>query len=135
MARPKKTDVETTSTLATTESATQDTSHIGTIRLPGKDLSSMPKGPPKNIPDGRPQKPNTTQTLRALIIEDHTKEYLIPFLKDLGLKRKTGPWRKYLEFYTLNHSGDINSMDAKNQEYCHKMREDLNNEYLEEEMR
>lgn len=109
------------------------TNHIGSIHIPaGRTLADLPKSGPKPIPFAGPKPLNTRLTLKQMITENDTKEYLIPFLKDLGVKRKKGPWRAYLEFYIANHSGDVDSMKEDVKNYCEKMVKELNDEYFEE---
>ena len=100
---------------------------------PGRALDQVPKGDPIPAPDGRVKPKNFKTNLRLFITKEESQNYLIPFLKEMGAKRKKGPWRGYLEFYTANHSGDLDTMNPTNRAYCEKMRDDLVNEYFEQQ--
>lgn len=98
---------------------------------PGRTLADVPKGEPKPIPSGAAKPQNSRITLRQMINEDDTKNYLIELLVELGSTKKKGPWKEYLEFYRANQSGDVDSMNAVNKAKCEKMVKDLNDAYFE----
>jgi hypothetical protein len=99
---------------------------------PGRTLADVPKSGPKPTPSGAPKKPNTRCTLRQLLTDFDSKDYLIPFLVEMGTKRAKGPWKGYLEFYRANQSGDVDSMKPEIKTKCEKMVKDLNDNYLTE---
>ena len=101
---------------------------------PGKSLADMPKREPIPPPENVAKPRNSRITLREMISEDESKNYLIALLVELGTTKKKGPWREYLEFYRANLSGDIDSMNAANKAKCEKMKSDLNDAYFEQEM-
>jgi len=101
---------------------------------PGKTLADVPKGAPIPVPSGAAKPANTRLTLRQLINEDESKNYLIELLRDLGTTRKKGPWKEYLEFYRANQSGDIDSMNAANQKKCDDMKKALEEEYFQQQL-
>lgn len=95
-----------------------------------KHISDIPKGPPKPIPSAAAKPRNARLTLRQLITENDTKEYLISFLKEQGRTKKKGPWVDYLIFYQENQSGDVDSMSAPVKQKVDKLVKDLNDEYF-----
>jgi hypothetical protein len=106
----------------------------GNVAIPaGKSLADVPKGPAIPAPDGKRKPPNTRMTLLQLLTKNDAKKYLIPYLKELGTKRKKGPWREYLEFFTANLSGDVDTFSVKDKAFCEKMVKDLEDHYFEEQ--
>jgi len=107
------------------------TSTGGMVVPPGRSLADMPKGEPKPVPSGAAKPRNTRLTLRQLVTEDETKNYLVELLVSMGTTKKKGPWREYLEFYRANLSGDIDSMNEANKAKCEKMVKELNDAYFD----
>lgn len=105
----------------------------GMVVPPGRTLADMPKAGPMAPPSGKPKPPNSRLTLRNLITENESKNYLITLLLEMGKKRKAGPWRDYLAFYTANLSGDVDTFGAADKKNVDKLVKDLNDEYFRQQ--
>lgn len=99
----------------------------------GRTLADLPKGAPIAPPTGAAKKPNSRLTLRQFLTESETKEYLVPYLVELGRKRSKGPWKDYLGFYQANMSADMDSMSPEIYKKCEKIIKDINDEYFREQ--
>lgn len=111
---------------------TTDTNSQPAINVPpGRSLADVPKREAIPTPSGAAKPANSRLTLKNLVTENESKNYLITLLSEMGTKKKKGPWREYLEFYRANQSGDVDSMKPEVKAKVDKMIKDLNDAYFE----
>jgi hypothetical protein len=93
------------------------------------DLMSKPKAAPVPCPPHKVLPRNAKQTLRELLTEDETKLGRITFLKQMAKLKPRSAFKDYLEFYSANQSGDIETFKPEAKVFIKKMMKDITTEW------